>query len=382
VAPNGSDQWLVNCHGNGKLQRQRHGNNERRETRVINVGEGFKPSRPPIPLGGLRMPLTAGVRELPRPRPRQDNGKRQRQKTTTKAKRQQPQLKQQQRRKGEKAMEKALSAVPLDYKTIRVTKSRIDKGLLAIPISLADLFPQKRGQIVLIDEQGIRKQKSFSPCNSSTHECRIGGLRDFFDRFSIQDGDELVIQKFADNLFRVLPDKIFAKQLTSSLRKFESSRDEKTMNEALLEAVDIANTPAQKIIENEFVKLSNDPFMPRRLTKNIAGGAKRERVPCYLRNVLKTVYSGKCQISNFSFLGRNGEPYFEIHHIDPAKGNHIKNLLVVSPNVHAQFTHAKVEHMFDDDKWLRAVKFNDERFDVFEKIDCLQKTFAKEIHTP
>jgi hypothetical protein len=30
-----------NCHGN----------------RVTNVGEGFKPSRPPIPFGGLRMPF-------------------------------------------------------------------------------------------------------------------------------------------------------------------------------------------------------------------------------------------------------------------------------------------------------------------------------------
>jgi hypothetical protein len=30
-------------------------NGERRGTRVTNVGEGFKPSRPPIPFGGLIM---------------------------------------------------------------------------------------------------------------------------------------------------------------------------------------------------------------------------------------------------------------------------------------------------------------------------------------
>jgi hypothetical protein len=276
-------------------------------------------------------------------------------------------------------MEKIPSVVPLDYKTIRITQSRIDKGLLAIPISLANLFPKERGYIYLIDEHGIHKQKSYSPYNSSTQECRIGGLREFFNRFSIKNGDELVIQKFDDNIFRLLPDKIFSKQLIDSLTKFETSDNEENIQDALSDATKIANISSEKIIENEFVKLSKNPIIPDRLIK-FEKSLKRERVPYYLRNILKNVYNGKCQLTNFSFFMQNGEPYFEIHHIDPTKGNHIKNLLVVSPNVHAQFTHAKVDHIFDADKWLRTVKFNGEIFNVFQKIDFLQKHFVKEIH--
>jgi hypothetical protein len=77
---------------------------------------------------------------------------------------------------------------------------------------------------------------------------------------------------------------------------------------------------------------------------------------------------------------KNGEPYFEIHHIKPEKGNHLKNLLVVSPNVHKEFTYANVENIFDNEDWLRVVKFNGEVFNVFQKIDFLQKSFMKEIH--
>ena len=64
----------------------------------------------------------------------------------------------------------------------------------------------------------------------------------------------------------------------------------------------------------------------------------RESVPASLRAILARLYKGQCQISGFSFLKRDGEPYFEVHHIDPLLGHHAKNVLVVCPNVHAQFT--------------------------------------------
>ena len=78
---------------------------------------------------------------------------------------------------------------------------------------------------------------------------------------------------------------------------------------------------------------------------------------------------------------KNGNPYFEIHHIDPLKGNHFKNLLVVSPNVHAQFTFADLEQHFDNYGWLRKVKFNEVTHNVYQIIDDLPIDFEKEVHS-
>jgi hypothetical protein len=173
--------------------------------------------------------------------------------------------------------------------------------------------------------------------------------------------------------------KYCSKQLIDSLIKFETRDNEEKIQDALSDIAKIANISSEKIIENEFVKLSENPIILDRLIK-FGKSLKREKVPYYLRNIFKNVYNGKCQLTKFSFFMQNEEPYFEIHHIDPMKGSHIKNLLVVSPNVHAQFTHAKVDHIFDDDKLLRTVKFNGEIFNIFQKINFLQKHFVKEIH--
>ncbi|HKB42861.1 MAG TPA: hypothetical protein VKC90_00665, partial [Chitinophagaceae bacterium] len=66
--------------------------------------------------------------------------------------------------------------------------------------------------------------------------------------------------------------------------------------------------------------------------------------------------------------------------IDPSKGNHFKNLLVVSANVHAQFTFANVIQEFDENNWLRKVKFNGEKHTVYQAIDKIKIEYFKEVH--
>ena len=78
---------------------------------------------------------------------------------------------------------------------------------------------------------------------------------------------------------------------------------------------------------------------------------------------------------------KTGLPYYEIHHIKSNLGNHLKNLLVVSPNIHAQFTYTIAEEFFDTDGWLRKVKLNNEEFSVFQIIDNTPVQFQKEIHS-
>ena len=123
-------------------------------------------------------------------------------------------------------MKKVKSELPLSYVTIKTTKSRIDKGLLAIPVSLVDVFPKNSNKIYLVNEIGIVEAKSFTPYNSSSRECRIGGLRAFYDNYKVSDGDELVLQLLDDDKFRIIPEKLFQNILSNRLTQLKNSKDD------------------------------------------------------------------------------------------------------------------------------------------------------------
>jgi hypothetical protein len=270
--------------------------------------------------------------------------------------------------------------IPIDYRTIKLTDSRIKKGLLAIPVSLIDLFPQDKKNITLINKDNKEEQKKFTPYSSSSHECRIGGMKNFFEIYGLKDGDEVVVIKINDDKYRLLPENIFQKTLLDAFSQLEKSVDETEFESTLTNIEMISNESRKAILQKEFVRLTNIDVMAER-KKIVKGNVKsRETVPLFLRKMLLALYEGRCQLTNFTFIKKNGGPYFEIHHINSSSGNHLKNLLVVCPNIHAQFTYANVEQSFDDNGWLRAVKLNDKYFSVFQIIDTLQKNFKKEIH--
>lgn len=277
-------------------------------------------------------------------------------------------------------MKKAESKIPFNYKTIKVTQSRIDKGLLAIPVSLIDLFPKRKTKIYVA--VGIGKKtsaKNFTPYTSSSRECRIGGMHDFYKKFQIKDGDEIVLQILDDNKYRILPERQFENIVKRLENEFDKSQSEDEARLRLHEVSKITGSELRDAVFNEYYRLSNIQIEKRKYTKTELA-RKKESVPASIKKLLTEIYEGKCQITSFTFTMKNGKPYFEIHHIEPDLGNHIKNLLVVSPNVHAQFTYAFVEEFFDEDGWLRQVKFNREEFLVNHIIDKLPRKFEKEIH--
>lgn len=276
-------------------------------------------------------------------------------------------------------MKKLPTNIPFSYVTIKTTKSRIEKGLLAIPMSLIDLFPKSDSNIYLINEKGNEESKTFTSYKSSSRECRIGGLKGFYKKNNIKSGDELVIQLLDNGKYKLIPEKYFEKQVSDFENKFENSANDKEAEKQIQIISTITNSSKEEVLKSEFIRLAKQEIFERKI-KNIAESKSRENVPVSLRKILLGLYYGKCQISNFSFLMENGKPYFEIHHIDPSKGNHFKNLLVVSPNIHAQFTYANVEQYFDNEGWLRKVKFNKDEFQVFQIIDKVASVFFKESH--
>lgn len=277
-------------------------------------------------------------------------------------------------------MEKTKSKIPFNYKTIRVTQSRLNKGLLAIPVSLIDYFPKQKGKIYMVTGTNDRTStKTFTPYTSSSRECRIGGMRDFYEKFNLKDGDEIVIQIVDTNKYRIMTERQFENIVERMEKEFDESESEDVASSKLDAIAKIVNTTQKETLWSEYSRLTKMEIKKRERKTLKPRRAKESTTPS-IRKLLTEIYDGKCQITRFGFLMKNGKPYFEIHHVKPDLGNHIKNLLVVSPNIHAQFTYAYLEEFFDQDGWLRRVRFNREEFFVNHIIDRIPKKFEKEIH--
>jgi hypothetical protein len=272
------------------------------------------------------------------------------------------------------------SAIDYDYVTIGLMQSRINKGLLAIPVSLTDNFPKKKTKVhVFFDDSDFPVERNFTPYESSSRECRIGGMREFYEKNNIKEGDEIVIQFLGENRYRISPEHKFKLFVNKYQNEFDTSESEQKAEEKIKSLAIITNTDKKTVMASEFLRLSRKAIRQRRYREQRSGRGK-ETVPYSVRQLLGDVYEGKCQLTDFAFLMKNGKPYFEIHHIRPDSGHHLKNLVVVSPNVHAQFEYANVEERFDEECWLRKVKFNEREFSVKQFIDNIKITFSKEVH--
>lgn len=271
------------------------------------------------------------------------------------------------------------SKLPFNYKTIKVTQSRINKGLLAIPVSLIEYFPKRKTKIhVVFDKNKEVLLKNFTPYSSSSRESRIGGMKSFYKGFNVKDGDELVIQILDKDRYRIVSEKQFENTITKIEEELDNSKDEVEADLKIKQISTITNLAFEKTLLSEFYRLSKKDIN-KRISKPRISEAKTT-VPASIRKILSSIYNGKCQISGFGFFMKTGKPYFEIHHIKPDLGDHLKNLLVVSPNVHAQFTYANLEEVFDEQGWLRRVKFNNDEFVVNQIVDRVPIKFNKEVH--
>jgi hypothetical protein len=272
------------------------------------------------------------------------------------------------------------SAIDYDYVTISLTQSRIKKGLLSIPVSLIENFPKKKTKVhVFFDDKDFPVERNFTPYESSSRECRIGGMKEFYEKNNMKEGDETVIQFLGENRYRILSEHKFKLLVNKYENEFDASESEQKAEEKIKSLAMFTNTDKKTVIASEFLRLSRGTIEPRKYREQRPARGK-ESAPHSVRQLLAEVYGGKCQLTDFTFLMKNGKPYFEIHHIRPAFGDHLKNLLVVSPNVHAQFEYANVEERFDEDGWLRTVRFNAREFIVKQCIDNVKIKFSKEIH--
>lgn len=258
------------------------------------------------------------------------------------------------------------SEISYSYMTIKMTQARINKGLIAIPKSLTKWFPYNIEEVrVYLDDSPIMQMKKYSPFNSTTRECRIYGMREWFVKNKIKSGDEVVIRVVdKDNfIYRILPEASFIVKTKQIQNKFDNAEDELDALKNLNEIANWLRADGDTVNLGEFNRLIKETDIQKRKKIIRRETFIKESVPYNVKILLGRIYSGHCQVCNFWFLKKDKNPYHEIHHVESEYSDHPKNLLLVCGNCHNQFHYADLRKLYRYG-WISKVIFNDREFNI------------------
>ncbi|MBL7192025.1 HNH endonuclease [bacterium] len=248
-----------------------------------------------------------------------------------------------------------------DYIIVKTTAGRIKKGILSVPVSLIDSFPKERGLIsILLDNSPKVYHMHYSPYESSTRECRINGLERWFGKHNAQ-GEENIVITIIDKdkfIYRLCFEDDYLNRVNLLSQRFIKSSNETTAENNLTNLSKWTGKDKKLIVINQLQIIVEKPAEEWRSLIITAPSIRRERTPVCLKVLLGEVYDRKCQICQYTFQKRDNKYYYEIHHLDPIKGNNPKNLIVVCANCHCQFEYAEVTKYFNIEDWLIFVKMN------------------------
>lgn len=217
--------------------------------------------------------------------------------------------------------------------TIRASTSRLEKGLLAIPQKFRDWFPREQGQIrVVFDDEERAKALTFHPHDSTVKENRIFGLGHWFSKRSVREGDliSITLEDPDRRLYRIALDRFVREQQEQRARqKLRTARTDSEAKQELSTLSRLTRKRPREMAQEELLRIAQEsPRQPR--PRVLPGAAERHKgVPPAIRVLLRESHDGKCQLCSFIFEKQNGEPYFEIHHLDAGIGHHPTNLLVL-----------------------------------------------------
>lgn len=252
--------------------------------------------------------------------------------------------------------------------TIRASASRLEKGLLAIPQRFGDWFPSTKSEIqVLFDDEEKPKRLTFHPNGPEVKENRIFGVGHWFSKRGVREGDliSITLEDRDRHLYRIALDRFIQEREEQRTReKLDGARTDSEAERELSALSRLTRKRPRGLAQEELLRIAQESV--RRPRPRIPPGAaeRHEGAPSAIRVLLRELHDGKCQLCFFTFEKRNGEPYFEIHHLDPEIGHHPSNLLVLCPNCHAQFEHARVTDFKWVGNWLVGATINGKRVAV------------------
>lgn len=252
--------------------------------------------------------------------------------------------------------------------TIHASASRLEKGLLAIPQKFKEWFPSDRSQIQVVFDDGEEiRALTFHPNDPAVKENRIFGLGHWFNKRGVREGDliSITVEDLNRRLYRIALDRFVRERDEHKARQnLQAAQTDSEAEQELRTLSRLTRKRPRELAERELSRIAQDS--PRQPRPRVLPGAteRHESAPSGIRVLLRELHDGKCQVCSFTFEKRNGEPYFEIHHLDPEVGHNPSNLLVLCPNCHAQFEHATVTDFRWAGNWLVGGRINGKRFSV------------------
>ena len=252
--------------------------------------------------------------------------------------------------------------------TILVSASRLEKGLLAIPQKFKDWFPSEESSIqVVFDDEDKVRALAFRPYDPKVKESRIFGVGHWFSKRSVREGDliSITLENLDRRLYRIALDRfVRERQEQKARQKLQAARTDSEAEQELIALSQLTRRRPRELAQEELLRVAQASIRRPRPKVFPVAAERHEGVPSGIRVLLRELHDGKCQLCSFTFEKRNGEPYFEIHHLDPEVGHHPSNLLVVCPNCHAQFEHAIVTDFKWVGDWLVGAMINGKRISV------------------
>jgi hypothetical protein len=226
-------------------------------------------------------------------------------------------------------------------------------------------FPDSKRSIqVIFDDEDKTETKLYQPYDLIVKECRIYGLGPWFHRRGVASGDVITV-KVEDRqrgIYRIVLDRyVRDKQVKETRGRLHAAPTAEDAAEQLRALAKISRKRTSAVAHDELLRIARELPSQFRKRVSVPTSPRREGVPEGIRALLEVVHAGKCQLCSFTFPKRDGNPYFETHHLDPDRGHHPANLLVVCPNCHAQFEHAEVCDFEFTSGWLVAVRFAGKR---------------------
>ena len=181
----------------------------------------------------------------------------------------------------------------------------------------------------------------------------------------MREGDliSITLEDLDRRLYRIAANRFVREQEEQKARqKLQAARTDSEAEQELSTLSRLTKKRPRELAQEELLRIAQEsPRQPR--PRVFPGAAERhEGVPSGIRVLLRELHDG--QLCSFTFEKRNGESYFEIHHLDPGVGHHPTNLLVLCPNCHAQFEHATVTDFKWAGAWLVGAMINGKRFAV------------------
>jgi hypothetical protein len=130
---------------------------------------------------------------------------------------------------------KSLTSVSTDKQTfrIRASASRLEKGFLAIPQRFKGWFPGEKGQILVVfDDEEKARELTFHPYDPVGKENRIFGLRNWFSKRNVREGDliSITLEDPDGRLYRIALDRFVRERQEKQAR--QKLRDAGTDSEA------------------------------------------------------------------------------------------------------------------------------------------------------